>query len=111
MIASIEQFLSAYNENAAAEISFDWGDTGYFYGDSLVPGKTEVDPDLIRRLEFLGVLYVYSGQLKINPMAMRILERIQAAGAPVSESALRREIKLSKELYAAERHDSELERA
>jgi hypothetical protein len=44
----------------------------------------ELDAQLGRRLAYLGVLYAYGGMTEINPMAMRVLDRLHAEGKALS---------------------------
>lgn len=98
MIDSIGKFLDAYEGDFDATIAFDFEAGRYLFGDSSGSMKQTMDSGLTKRLEGLGVLYVYAGVLKINPMAMRILEEIRNDGKLVSEEVFRSEIEKSKPL-------------
>lgn len=99
MIDSILKFLNAYEQDGHAVIAFDFEEGRYLLGDSSGSPKQAIDSGLTKRLERLGVLYVYSGVLEINPMAMRVLEEIRNDGKLVSEEVFRAEIEKSKDLY------------
>lgn len=102
MIDSIGKFLSAYENDGNATIAFDFEEGRYMMGDYSGSPKDAIDSGLTKRLERLGILYVYAGRLAINPMAMRVLEEIRNDGKLVSEEAFRSEIERSKSLYHEE---------
>lgn len=99
MIDSILKFLNAYELDDNAGIAFDFEEGRYLLSDSSGSQKQVIDSGLTKRLERLGILYVYSGVLEINPMAMRVLEEIRNDGKLVSEEVFRAEIEKSKDLY------------
>ncbi|HKP95335.1 MAG TPA: hypothetical protein VJ385_06215 [Fibrobacteria bacterium] len=108
MIRTIEEFLSAFNENSPGGMSMELdGDElhyDYFWGSML----TELDSGLVRQLERLGILYTFGGGLEINPMAIRILKKMRADGKELSAEAFRNEVEASKELYHANHLDGEM---
>jgi hypothetical protein len=107
MIDSILKFLNAYDLDGNAVIAFDFEEGRYLLGDSSGSSKQSIDSGLTKRLERLGVLYVYAGGLEINPMAMRVLEEMRNDGKLVSEEGFRAEIEKSKDLYHAGIPDAE----
>jgi hypothetical protein len=98
MIDSIGKFLNAYEGDLDATIAFDFEEGRYLFGESSRSMKQTMDSGLTKRLERLGVIYLYAGVLKINPMAMRVLEEIRNDGKLVSEDVFRLEIEESKAL-------------
>src|SRR6187549_3801827 len=102
MIDSILKFLNAYELENYAVITFDFEEGRYLLGDASGSPKQSIDSGLTKRLERLGILYVYAGVLEINPMAMRVLEEIRNDGKLVSEEVFRSEIDKSKTLYNQE---------
>ena len=96
MIDSIGKFLDAYEGDSDATIAFDFEEGRYLFGDSTGSMRQTMDSGLVKRLERLGVLYIYAGVLRINPMAMRVLEEIRSDGKLVSEEVFRLEIEQSK---------------
>ena len=71
----------------------------------------ELDPGFTRTLERLGILYIFGGMLEINPMAIRILKRMQSDGKELSADAFHDEVEASKELYHVNHMDGEMEGA
>jgi hypothetical protein len=107
MIDSLEEFLLAYDGNAPTKISFDIG-TGEYFIDAVEDSiDLEMDPRLTRRLVRLGILYVFGGVLEINPMAIRVLQKMRAEGKSLSEAGFRSEVEASKNLYHSEQHFDE----
>ncbi len=99
MLDTMEKFLSAFRN-------------GEFHSeDTLDFDCPEMDLKLSQRLAKLGILYTYGGMLKINPMAIRVSDRMHAEGKVLTEEAFHAEILESKDLYSLEHLDdpSELE--
>jgi hypothetical protein len=111
MISTIEAFLKAVTANASGRITFDFDAREYCFEDFQHSLRQEIAGALTRTLERTGVLYIYGGSLEINPMAVRVLENMFAAGKHLSEDAIRREIEMSRALYYSEHELEELESA
>ncbi|GEM_PF-4962689 len=109
MISSIDEFLTAHIENDAFRVSFDFGEDEYCFEDFRRSQKLAMDVELTRSLERIGVLYIYGGSLEINPMAIRVLERMKSDGKHLSEENVRHEIEMSRENYYAGHFDEEAE--
>ncbi|MDB5047047.1 MAG: hypothetical protein JWO30_118 [Fibrobacteres bacterium] len=109
MIDTIEQFLSAFRANSNSRISLDVEEREFHYEDAWGIENLEVDPNLMKNLVNLGILYIYSGVLEVNPMAIRVLERMEAERKPLTEVAFKLEVEESKDLYKWEHHDDQPE--
>jgi hypothetical protein len=102
MIRTIERFLDAYEEYSTDNIGFDVPGGGFFYEDSWGVERVEMDYGLIRQMERLGIIYAFGGELVINPMAMRVLERMRDDGKALSGESFHEEVEASKDLYHAD---------
>jgi hypothetical protein len=111
MIETMEQFLAAVRNDPHANASLVSAHGEINFDD--IPGLENqgFDSGLMQRLTNLGILYIYSGMLKVNPMAIRVLDRMHAEGKAQSEDAFYAEILESKDLYSIEHQDfpSEIE--
>ncbi|MDQ3000462.1 MAG: hypothetical protein M3Y08_04270 [Fibrobacterota bacterium] len=105
MIQSIEELLSAYNADPYAKVSIAMESGGYFFNDSWGASNLELEPEMAGRLHNLGIIYIYDGVLEVNPMAIRILNRMDSEGKTLTGWAFRSEIDGSKELYRIEHRD------
>jgi hypothetical protein len=105
MISTIEAFLKAVIANPSGRLTFDFDVREYCFEDF----QHSLRQEMTRTLERTGVLYIYGGSLEINPMAVRVLENMYAAGKHLSEDAIRREIEMSRALYYSEHELGELE--
>ena len=104
-IHSIEEFLSAFNANPDTKVAIAMGNDGFFLDDSRKASDLELESGFAGRLHNLGIIYLYDGALEINPMAIRILNRMDFEGKPLTGRAFRGEIEGSKDLYRIEHRD------
>jgi hypothetical protein len=109
MISTIEAFLKTVTTNPSGRITFDFDAREYCFEDFQHSLRLEMTGSLTRTLERTGVLYIYGGSLEVNPMAVRVLENMHAAGKHLSEDAIRREIEMSRALYYSEHELEEME--
>jgi hypothetical protein len=109
MIETLEQFLSAFRANPNSKVCVGMEDRDLYFEDPWQVRRLEISGKFVDTLLNLGIIYIYGGNLEVNPMAIRVLDRMQAEGTQLTEEAFHFEIEESKNLHQQEDFDDSYE--